>query len=636
MQETEFIAQNKEKWREFEEILKTKEKDPDRLTELFIETTDDLSFAQTFYPNRSVRVYLNNISQKVHQIIYKNKRKSKGNSGKLWRVDIPEALYRGRKEMLLAFLIFMTGIGIGVFSDMYYPEFANVVLSEQYVRMTESYIEEGDPMKVYKDAEALEMFFMISVNNIQISFGAFVLGLFWGIGTLYVLLSNGIMFGAFMHFFFKRGLAQESVLTVMQHGTLELSMIVLSGAAGFMIARGIMFPGSYSRLDSMILAARRAIRIMIPVFILLVYAALIESFLTRFTEIPDIIRVLSILLSLIIVVGYFVWLPFHQHRRGKFDRYPEEEIATQSDPVIQLSVIKNTGQIFHETFDLFSRKFRAFALLSLITGLLVTVGFGFFSRGAYSSLYDFSIFIDFNPLYLIWCWAPYYFFFTSEGPDLQYIMFTVGLAIALFGFHLILSKHLGTHRRKGMPLQLLNALILSAFLNLFLWMSGAGTFFLLIFIWPVCLLLYSGAFENRRFILVEIGRVFHTLRFNFFRTLGVFWTVHGIQWIVLLVLNGAFLFLFAFLLTGRPVNIIFTLLEFVRMNIPRNMDFAAEVPYFLYTLILFFGLVLMISLSTISSALLHYTAREVTTADSLHFNIQSIGKKKRIYGVERE
>ena len=60
MRETSFIKQNKEKWKEFESILEKKDKDPDKLNDLFIQITDDLSYSRTFYPNRSVRVYLNN------------------------------------------------------------------------------------------------------------------------------------------------------------------------------------------------------------------------------------------------------------------------------------------------------------------------------------------------------------------------------------------------------------------------------------------------------------------------------------------------------------------------------------------------------------------------------------------------
>jgi hypothetical protein len=70
MKETEFIRQNKEKSNRLEKLLNDPHKDPDQLTDLFIETTDDLSFSRTYYPNRSVRVYLNGIAQQVFRVIY--------------------------------------------------------------------------------------------------------------------------------------------------------------------------------------------------------------------------------------------------------------------------------------------------------------------------------------------------------------------------------------------------------------------------------------------------------------------------------------------------------------------------------------------------------------------------------------
>ena len=79
MRERKFIEQNKQKWREFERTLESNRKDPDKLSNLFVQITDDLSYSRTFYPNRSVRVYLNNLAQKVFYSIYKNIKPCKTN-----------------------------------------------------------------------------------------------------------------------------------------------------------------------------------------------------------------------------------------------------------------------------------------------------------------------------------------------------------------------------------------------------------------------------------------------------------------------------------------------------------------------------------------------------------------------------
>ena len=71
MRETKFIKDNQEKWSEYEKTLKKDYQDPDKLNEIFVNITDDLSYARTFYKNRSVRVYLNGLAQNIFLIFIK-------------------------------------------------------------------------------------------------------------------------------------------------------------------------------------------------------------------------------------------------------------------------------------------------------------------------------------------------------------------------------------------------------------------------------------------------------------------------------------------------------------------------------------------------------------------------------------
>ncbi len=638
MQETEFIAQNKEKWKEFEDVLKSTIKDPDRLTSLFIETTDDLSYSRTFYPNRSVRVYLNGISQKVYQAIYKNKSKGKNKFKKFWQEELPQALWHSRKTLLLSFLIFSLGITIGVISDIFYPNFTQIVLSPGYVAMTEENIANGDPLAVYKDSEPFQMFLRIGQNNIMISFGCFVLGLLWGIGTTYALLSNGVMFGAFMHFFFSRGLQKESILTVMQHGTLELSMIILSGAAGFILAKGLLFPGTYSRLDSLILSARNAIKIMIAVFVLLVYAAFIESFVTRLTDLPDAVRISSILLSLAIVLGYFVWYPYYRNKKGLIPPVENEEIPIHKEDKIDLHIIKPSSKIFIETFSLFSRTAKANALISLPVTVVMVFFFGYISNGKFNELIDLNTFLDFNLFHILWCWTPYYFFILPEKYALLLPLMSILLSIILVISYSWSEKILfGESKLKEQWfLRFVNALILSFLLLQPLHFSATSTFFLMIFIWPFTILWLVNSFHQNKFFLLTLISSLSLLRNAFFRMLSVFWTVHLMQWFGILLLTGGLALIIGFVLTGKISNFIIIIFQFISMNIPRNAPFADQSTYIFYLSLLWFCLAFMISLSTYSSMLLFHTMKEIDKAESLTESIHQIGKVKRAYGLEKE
>jgi len=164
MNESTFIEQNKEQWQELEDILNSANRDPDRLEQLFTKVSSDLSYARTFYPNRTVRLYLNSLTQRVLDLIQTRKHKfSWSLITKFYRQELPAELWRSRKALLISFIIFAISATIGSLSTASNPDFPRIILGDSYVDMTEENINEGDPMKVYKDMEQSEMFFAIFV-----------------------------------------------------------------------------------------------------------------------------------------------------------------------------------------------------------------------------------------------------------------------------------------------------------------------------------------------------------------------------------------------------------------------------------------------------------------------------------------
>ena len=89
------------------------------------------------------------------------------------------------------------------------------------------------------------------------------MGLLTSFGTGYMLLSNGIMVGAFQTFFYQHDLLWESSLAIWLHGTLEIWAIIVAGAAGLALGNGWLFPCTYSRLESFRRGAKRGLKIVI-------------------------------------------------------------------------------------------------------------------------------------------------------------------------------------------------------------------------------------------------------------------------------------------------------------------------------------------------------------------------------------
>lgn len=310
MNEATFIKQNKNKWEEFEKLVENgSQTNADQLAEIYIKITDDLSFSKTHFANSQLTAYLNNLASGLHLSIYKNKKEESFRVFNFWKYELPQVMSESLKYVLISFLIFSVSGIIGGLSAAHDDTFVRLIMGDQYINETLSNIDKGDPMAIYKQMGQTEMFLGITFNNIRVSFMVFVAGVFSSIATGYLLFSNGLMLGAFQYFFYQKGLLLPSVLTIWIHGTLEISAIIIAGAAGIIMGNGLLFPGTYSRLESFKAGARKGLKIvvgLVPVFII---AGFLEGFVTRMTGMPDILKIAIILGSAIFIFIYFIFIP---------------------------------------------------------------------------------------------------------------------------------------------------------------------------------------------------------------------------------------------------------------------------------------------------------------------------------------
>ena len=309
MREAAFLKINSEKWSKYESIIISHQSSsPDQLADLYIEITDDLSYARTYYPESKTEQYLNSLASKVHGLIYKNKREKKSRFFSFWTTELPCLFIKYRKKFFYAATIFLVAGCVGAISAAYDDTFVRLILGDSYVNMTLENIEKGDPLAVYKGNQT-DMFLAITVNNIKVAFFTFAFGILFSIGSGYFLFTNGVMLGAFQYFFYTKGLLLNSFLIIWIHGTLEISAIIIAGAAGIVMGNSILFPGTYSRVDSFKKGASEGMKItvgLVPIFIM---AGFLESFVTRYTEMPMLLKIAIIAASFAFIVFYFLIYP---------------------------------------------------------------------------------------------------------------------------------------------------------------------------------------------------------------------------------------------------------------------------------------------------------------------------------------
>ncbi len=316
MREAAFVKQNVEKWQHFEMCLQKNHIDADELAALFIQLTDDLSFSRTQYPDSKTTTYLNNLTSDVHLQIYKNKKEDQHRFITFWKYELPMLMQSVHKPLLYSFIIFMLGATIGAVSVSNDDTFVRLILGDGYVNMTLDNIEKNDPMGVYKSMGQGDMFFAITFNNIRVSFIAFAFGILLSAGTGIILFRNGVMLGAFQYFFYQKGLLLTSFLTIWIHGTLEISAIIIAGAAGLVMGNSLLFPGTYPRLVSFKRGAKKGIKVIIGLIPIFIVAGFLESFITRLTEMHWSIKVAIIGLSAAFIIYYFIIYPIKLNKRG--------------------------------------------------------------------------------------------------------------------------------------------------------------------------------------------------------------------------------------------------------------------------------------------------------------------------------
>jgi uncharacterized membrane protein SpoIIM required for sporulation len=625
MRETQFIKQNEAKWAKFERSLGKTNVNPDELSDLFVEITDDLSYSRTFYPNRSVRVYLNNIAQKVFYSVYKNRKNRLPNFLDFWRETVPQVIYESRKAFLLSFLIFWGAALIGAFSSYMDVDFPRVILGDEYIDMTYENIANGNPMGVYQKAEETDMFLQIAFNNLMVATKTFILGIFFCIGSIFILIQNGIMLGSFQYLFIGEGIYMESFFTIWLHGTIEISCIIIAGAAGITMGAGLVFPGTLSRIQSLQLSARRGLLIMLTVLPLIVLAAFIEGFITRYSGSSYIARGIVIFGSLAFIISYYVVYPVMKARKGFTSFLQDVKLPHAEEAAIKYDQIKTAAYIFSDAFILYRKHLKVAGVIAGVLSLvymsaLITVGVG----------YEFKIVDDIQSMFLepailvertgANVWQLLFHDSFSIGWLLNLGATVVMSYLVCFWVQKDVNKDKPISYNAAFWAKTFTTTIACSILIQLCLMTEDGWLFLIgTFIIPIVLLIQVASFNENLNFFSAMGRAFSLIGGNWTTMMGTYLAIMGMS------------FIFLFMATA-PIAVFY-------LGIIVNAFPIADVAVFrqgFYILLYAYLLTFLFPLVYIGFGIGFFSFRETKEAGSIFAQIEKVGVRKISYGMERE
>ncbi|MBN1760338.1 MAG: stage II sporulation protein M [Chitinispirillaceae bacterium] len=288
-------------------------------------TIADLSLAQSLFPGSQLVHELNVLVIKAMSLINSNQRSDLQRISGFFRERLPQLVLGMRTLFLVSCTIFTLAAFAGYGLTMLNSFTANAIVGDEYIYKTLVNIDSGKPFAVYESRFKYAMSSFIMANNIKVAFLAFAFGALYGVGTMVILFSNGLMLGSIAAVFARKGLLFDFTTTVLIHGTLELFAVMVAGAAGLRLGQALFRPGELKRGEAMYQFGREAFQIccvMIPVFVV---AGILEGFVTHL-GLPRWSRLMVIAGSILLLVLY-LWVPavlyLVRHRDSPGEEQPE-------------------------------------------------------------------------------------------------------------------------------------------------------------------------------------------------------------------------------------------------------------------------------------------------------------------------
>lgn len=310
----QFINQNREQWKRLEDILqrtgkgKLNHEELLALAPLYRQTVSHLAQAQSVFPDSELTIYLNNLIVQAHGLIY---RKEGLEISKIWKFlwrGFPKLCWEQGFWIMISFLIMFLGFGLGIV--LYYVDISLAAkLIPGNLQDIMNGLQKGQVGTKLANGQKPLISAAIMINNIKVAIMVFAFGITGGIGTALVLLINGLILGVLAALFWQYKHSLDFWSLIVPHGVIEITAIIIAGAAGFIIGKALVKPGVLSRKDALRVAGLNAIQILLGVIPFFVIAAIIEGFITP-TEIAPNTKVYfgavtAILLILYLGRGYW-------------------------------------------------------------------------------------------------------------------------------------------------------------------------------------------------------------------------------------------------------------------------------------------------------------------------------------------
>ena len=250
--------------------------DLDELVRLYQRTSGHLSYAQTYFADSALTARLTTLVGRANAIVYGTRARSLRSFGRFFTTTFPAAVWDARRFIAISAALLL---GPALIMGVWIAHSRQAVNAIGSPALRQAYLNH-DFAAYYRSRPSAEFAAQVQTNNIRVAFQAFAGGIAGCILTAVVLVQNGVGIGQSAGLFAAAGRQSEFYGLVVPHGLLELTSIIVAGAAGLRLGWSWIAPGDRTRLDALAHEGRRSVAIVLGLVVTFLVAGTIEGFVT--------------------------------------------------------------------------------------------------------------------------------------------------------------------------------------------------------------------------------------------------------------------------------------------------------------------------------------------------------------------
>ena len=248
---------------------------------LYRAASSDLSLARA-RGRQDLARYLNQLVARTHAQIYSRPTRRRPDLLHFFAHTIPGTFRDCFGFWLVSLAILLGGSAIGYLTTSVNPAWSEAFVGPGMRAALEGFLQSKTAPGQYF-APTAGMFggggfsTLLMTNNIQVALMCFAFGISAGVGTSYVLWRNALMLGAALGLGAFHSKLWLMAAVVAPHGFVEISAVVVSGAAGLRLGWSLINPGDMLRRDALRVAGKQAGLLALGTVPMFIFAGLVEG-----------------------------------------------------------------------------------------------------------------------------------------------------------------------------------------------------------------------------------------------------------------------------------------------------------------------------------------------------------------------